>query len=262
SDLVAGDTNGYSDVFLRNVASGSTTRISLDFAGGQGNDESETSSISSSGRFIAFESKASLVGTHYESDLDIFLVDRGADTPNQDVLPVVEDFSDGTIRGDSDWSVKSGAFRVNKAGQYQSAGGKNNVSLLKTLAAKPFRFSSGEIEIEIKLPNTRAYTPRAGLLFAYQSSVKYRYVQMQPGAIVFGQRGRIGTSAPLNKSKALKIKKGTTYTLRVKLQSDGRILIYVGDRLVSSYKFKSSESGAVGVFSPQTQAYFDNVHIF
>jgi hypothetical protein len=76
SNLVPGDTNGTGDVFLRDRLLGTTIRVSVDSSGAQGNDESQYSSISADGRFVAFMSRASnlVAGDNNGSD-DVFVRD-------------------------------------------------------------------------------------------------------------------------------------------------------------------------------------------
>jgi len=63
SNLVVGDTNNHRDVFIHDRNTAVTTRVSVASDGTQGESHSECSSISSDGRFVAFESYASnLVG--------------------------------------------------------------------------------------------------------------------------------------------------------------------------------------------------------
>src|SRR5436305_1591988 len=63
TNLVGGDTNAVSDVFVRDRKTHKTKRVSVSSAGAQGNDLSESASISADGRFVAFESVATnLVG--------------------------------------------------------------------------------------------------------------------------------------------------------------------------------------------------------
>jgi Tol biopolymer transport system component len=62
SDLVAGDTNGKSDVFLYTRVGGVTSRVSLTASNGQANDDSSFPALSSNGSFLAFVSKADLTG--------------------------------------------------------------------------------------------------------------------------------------------------------------------------------------------------------
>jgi Tol biopolymer transport system component len=77
SNLVAGDTNGFLDVFVHDRETGVTTRVSVDSSGAQGNEESEMPSISADGRFVAFHSLGSnLVAGDTNGFFDVFLHDR------------------------------------------------------------------------------------------------------------------------------------------------------------------------------------------
>jgi Tol biopolymer transport system component len=57
-NLVAGDTNGWADVFVRDVVGAETTRVSVHTDGTQGDDESYVASISADGRYVGFSSYA------------------------------------------------------------------------------------------------------------------------------------------------------------------------------------------------------------
>ncbi|MBD2772309.1 TolB family protein [Iningainema tapete] len=59
SNLVANDTNNSSDVFVRDTVNNTTTLVSVDSNGIQGNGSSGSSSISADGRYVAFTSRAS-----------------------------------------------------------------------------------------------------------------------------------------------------------------------------------------------------------
>jgi Tol biopolymer transport system component len=77
SNLVAGDTNGYSDIFVRDRQAGTTSRVSLDSAGIQGNAGSFAPTISGNGRYVAFHSLASnLVVGDSNGQGDVFVRDR------------------------------------------------------------------------------------------------------------------------------------------------------------------------------------------
>jgi Tol biopolymer transport system component len=79
SNLVAGDTNGAPDVFVRNLAAGTTGRVSVSSGRGvQGNGASEYgTAISADGRFVAFGSSASnLVVGDTNRQADVFVRDR------------------------------------------------------------------------------------------------------------------------------------------------------------------------------------------
>src|SRR4029079_18274203 len=66
ADLVPGDTNASPDVFVRDLDAGTTTRVSVDSNGVQGDAASgslgsgreDSPFISTSGRFVVFSSKA------------------------------------------------------------------------------------------------------------------------------------------------------------------------------------------------------------
>lgn len=74
-------SNGRSDIFLRDLLAGTTTRVSVSSTGAQGNGDSEVACMSADARFIAFESQASnLVGGDTNLDRDIFVRDRQAGT--------------------------------------------------------------------------------------------------------------------------------------------------------------------------------------
>jgi Tol biopolymer transport system component len=76
SNLVAGDTNGAEDIFVRDLKTHKTRRVSLRSTGGQGNGPSFEPSISADGRFVGFESAATdLVSGDTNATDDIFVRD-------------------------------------------------------------------------------------------------------------------------------------------------------------------------------------------
>jgi Tol biopolymer transport system component len=77
SDLVATDTNGTGDMFVRDLQTGTTTLVSVNLAGtDSGNEYSYPGVISADGRFVAFESLASdLVATDTNGVVDVFVRD-------------------------------------------------------------------------------------------------------------------------------------------------------------------------------------------
>ncbi len=78
TNLVTGDTNGETDVFVHDRMSGVTTRASVDSAGNQGNNASGIVSISGDSRYVAFESSASNLVNHDANgvNVDVFVYDR------------------------------------------------------------------------------------------------------------------------------------------------------------------------------------------
>lgn len=59
TNLVANDTNGRSDVFVRDLVAGTTEIVSVDASGVFGDGDSSWPSISSDGRYVAFQSNSS-----------------------------------------------------------------------------------------------------------------------------------------------------------------------------------------------------------
>lgn len=78
TNLVEGDTNGCTDVFVHDLKSGVTTRLSVTTSGEQvTHGESTYPSISANGRFVAFSSSATdLVPDDTNGERDVFVVDR------------------------------------------------------------------------------------------------------------------------------------------------------------------------------------------
>jgi Tol biopolymer transport system component len=76
-DLVAEDTNGIDDVFVRDRSEGTTTRVSASSAGVQATGYSGAPSMSGDGRYVAFFSLATDLVAHDDNDrFDVFLHDR------------------------------------------------------------------------------------------------------------------------------------------------------------------------------------------
>ncbi len=78
SNLVAGDTNGFGDVFVRNIAANTTAIVSVSTNGTQGNFISgfDDISLSNDGKLIAFDSFANnLVVGDTNGGLDVFVRD-------------------------------------------------------------------------------------------------------------------------------------------------------------------------------------------
>ncbi len=81
TNLVAGDTNGRSDVFVYDRQTSNIERVSVATAGIEGNADSELPSISGDGRFVTFLSVANnLVPRDTNNEADIFVRDRQAGT--------------------------------------------------------------------------------------------------------------------------------------------------------------------------------------
>jgi hypothetical protein len=77
SNLVEGDTNGWRDVFLKDLQTGNIALISTGNNGERGNANSDTPFMTPDGRFISFESEASnFADQDVNPTWDLFLRDR------------------------------------------------------------------------------------------------------------------------------------------------------------------------------------------
>ena len=107
SDLVAGDTNGASDVFVRNLLTNTTTRVSLTSAGAEVIDgDSFEPSISDDGSRVEFSSDSTaLVAADLNDAEDVFVRNRTANTTTRVSVATNGDETDfgayeGVISGD------------------------------------------------------------------------------------------------------------------------------------------------------------------
>jgi Tol biopolymer transport system component len=96
ANLVPGDTNGSSDVFVRDRSTGTTWRASRSSAGVQGNGWSFSAAISGDGRYVSFTSQASnLVAGDTDGFDDVFVRDRTARTTQLVSVPMIAVEADG-----------------------------------------------------------------------------------------------------------------------------------------------------------------------
>ena len=109
SNLVAGDTNGARDVFVRDLQTGETTRVSVSTSGAEANGDSFAPAVSSDGRFVAFASSASnLVDGDTNDANDVFVRDRQTNTTTR----VSVGFDGSQANGGSDQPSLSGDGRL------------------------------------------------------------------------------------------------------------------------------------------------------
>jgi Tol biopolymer transport system component len=81
SNLTAGDTNGFEDVFRYDRINGGLTKISLSSSSAQGNNDSAYADISGDGRYVVYHSNATnLVASDTNGTYDIFLTDTTSGT--------------------------------------------------------------------------------------------------------------------------------------------------------------------------------------
>ncbi len=93
ADLVPNDTNGVADSFLRDVALGTTTRVSVSSAGVEGDAGSYNPIVSSDGRYVVFDGlSTNLVPGDTNGVEDVFIRDLWTSTTRR--VSVAEDGSE------------------------------------------------------------------------------------------------------------------------------------------------------------------------
>ena len=76
TNLVQNDTNGKTDIFLKNLQNGTVTRVSTDSDGNQSNNNAWIATISADGRYVTFDSYATnLVDGDTNGKYDVFIKD-------------------------------------------------------------------------------------------------------------------------------------------------------------------------------------------
>ncbi|HEX9342161.1 MAG TPA: hypothetical protein VF995_00915, partial [Actinomycetota bacterium] len=81
SDLISGDTNHQTDVFRRDMVTGSTIRVSVSATGAQLNAASTRGAVNTDGRYVAFASNdTQVVGGDHNHSRDVFIRDLAAHT--------------------------------------------------------------------------------------------------------------------------------------------------------------------------------------
>ncbi|MEF8756318.1 MAG: hypothetical protein V5B60_20670 [Accumulibacter sp.] len=121
-NLVANDTNGCSDVFVKDLQTGAVHRVSASLAGGEGNAASFSPRFSSDGRYILLTSDASnLVGDDTNGATDVFRVSN----------PFVETGGTDTVIASIDYVLPDRVERIVLAGSaHLNAGGNGGNNLL------------------------------------------------------------------------------------------------------------------------------------
>ena len=98
SNLVPGDANSRDDIFLRDRLAGTTVLVSVAFGGGSGDDDSIAPSVSSNGKYVAFQSDATdLVPGDTNLVADVFLRDLQSGTT--ELVSLADDESPSAFGG-------------------------------------------------------------------------------------------------------------------------------------------------------------------
>ena len=99
SNLVGDDGNGVTDVFLRDRVLGTTTRVSVDLSGNDGDGASLHPCITPDGRYVVFQSDATdLVVGDINGEADVFIRDLSLQTTTRVSLDLAGEECDGGSR--------------------------------------------------------------------------------------------------------------------------------------------------------------------
>ncbi len=107
TNLVGGDLNGRADIFERDLAADTTTRISLADGGAEGDNLTALPQITPDGRYVSYETTATNLAGFTTANRQVLRFDRG---PGEQPEPPVE-----FVAGEIDWGVKA-SFRSYIAG--------------------------------------------------------------------------------------------------------------------------------------------------
>ena len=177
SDLVAGDTNGVTDIFLRDLQSGTTTLVSSVADGGLANGASTSPAITPDGRFVIFVSGATnLVPDDTNGLTDIFVRDQVAGTTACVTAGAVK--AGRTVTYAVSPLIVEEAPRITPDGRYVAFYSTNDFGLGVPFTNAPY-YSVGEIYVRDLLLNTTVwvssnapalvYSNFAGSMFPFAS---------------------------------------------------------------------------------------------
>lgn len=104
-NLVEGDTNATSDVFVHDLTSGTLTRVSTAFDDTEGNTHADAPSISADGRYVAFETETGFyVDGQYVRIRDVYVYDTTTGTTTR--VSIATDGTQGNS-GSGGWGTSA-----------------------------------------------------------------------------------------------------------------------------------------------------------
>ena len=122
SPLVADDTNAASDVYVRDLQTGSTVRVSVDSSGAQGIGNATAPSISSDGSLVAFDAATPLAADDTNGKQDVYVHDLLTGRTTRVSVDSAGNQADGHSDGFSLGGVQDGGLE--SAGPQISADGR------------------------------------------------------------------------------------------------------------------------------------------
>jgi Tol biopolymer transport system component len=166
---VADDNNDAADIFVRDLDSGVTTRVSVSSFGTEGSSGSYTPAVSADGRYVVFESASlNLVEGKTNVMKDVFLRDRLAASPvrlpatlRTPVVPSsVRLGKSVTVTGTMKPRHASGTAPV-KLYFYRYEHGRYQLRLLGNVTVTNYRTTESKYSVKVKLPYKGKWRVRA-----------------------------------------------------------------------------------------------------
>lgn len=169
-NLVPEDTNGQSDVFVRDLVLGETYRVSVATNGRQGNAPITSVAISGNGRFVVFSSRATTLDPSAPSRLmKIFVHDRVRGTTR--ALRLVRGGANGDSHASSvSWNGRMVAFRSHASNLVR--GDTNAVSdafLVDRSTGRTVRLSVSTLGVQADLHSFRPMISSTGRVAVFRS---------------------------------------------------------------------------------------------
>ncbi len=184
--LVARDTNGAEDVFLRDVPAGTTHRVSVDAAGREGDNDSFFPTITPDGRFIAYESFAGNLAPRDTRREDLFVHDRLTRLPSLVDVPAS--------------GRRKGAERLRQLLQRPSLTADGQVAAFSSTAPNLVKKPGGRQDVYVRA--LAAPEARIGMRsYRVEQRAPYRLVADDPNATDFHctMDGRPFTCGPMGR---------------------------------------------------------------
>lgn len=238
TDLVAVDTNGWDDVFLRNISGATTTRVSVDTGGGNANDFSGNPSISSDGTKVAFESWATDVSTApagsgasnqvYVRDLSgattqmVSITPADAQGGNDSYDPVLN--SDGT-------KVAFESDAANLLGAGADTNGSRDIFLRNTSLDTMVRASVDSNEVEANNDSFNPSISADGTKVAFESDASNLVASDTNGSTdIFVRDVTAGTTSRVSiRSNGVQQIQGKDNSYDAFISPDGRYVVFSSD---------------------------------
>lgn len=164
SDLIVGDTNGVSDIFVRNLQTGSTILVSVATDGGLANGPSTSPMITPDGRYVVFVSAATnLVANDTNGLADIFVRDLVNNTTTWVTTNAVKATRNFTITS----PVMAPESPVISAdGRYVAFYSTNDFGNGVPFTGSPY-YSVGEVYVRDLVANTTIWASSNAVAMAY-----------------------------------------------------------------------------------------------